>query len=300
MSSPTEEAVQRVLVTCRENVDLLAESLNQCFQTQWRLTFDEQETAVNDCPEWDGPGLVISLAALDVALLWVLPATLSLPGWIGHPGPVEKSRLETLVVDWSVHSVPGDMNAESYAANPVSHLGSTIEECEPTAEAVLLGATVWKRVGGSEVPAGKLWLICPVGNIPASHEKDDEYPELQPEPPPRSAPVVPMQESQYEPVHYPGASDYQDPNRLNRLLKLPVPIIVKLAEKKIELGQLLAIGPGAIVTFEKSCEDLLDLYVNNRLYCRGEAVKIGEKFGLKINEVGSVEERVSALLGPTR
>ncbi len=48
--------------------------------------------------------------------------------------------------------------------------------------------------------------------------------------------------------------------------------------------------------FEKSCEDLRDLYVNNQLYCRGEAVRIGEKFGIKNCEIGSVEERVSAVL----
>jgi flagellar motor switch protein FliN/FliY len=84
---------------------------------------------------------------------------------------------------------------------------------------------------------------------------------------------------------------------VDRLRSVPVPIIVKLAEKKIEMGQLLGIGTGAIITFEKSCEDLLDLYVNNHLYCRGEAVKIGEKFGIKVVEVGSIEERVSAVLG---
>jgi len=90
--------------------------------------------------------------------------------------------------------------------------------------------------------------------------------------------------------------DRISPASAPRLLGLPVPIIVKLAEKKIEMGQLLAIGPGAIITFEKSCEDLLDLYVNNRLYCRGEAVKIGEKFGIKVCEIGSAHERASAVL----
>lgn len=88
-----------------------------------------------------------------------------------------------------------------------------------------------------------------------------------------------------------------DINAVDRLRNVPVTIIVKLAEKKMEMGQLLGIGTGAIITFEKSCEDLLDLYVNNRLYCRGEAVKIGEKFGIKVCEVGSVEQRVSAVLG---
>lgn len=76
---------------------------------------------------------------------------------------------------------------------------------------------------------------------------------------------------------------------LQRLTRLPVTISVRLAEKKIELGQLLAINPGTLITFNKSCEDLLDLYINNRIYCRGEAVKIGEKFGLKINEVNVSE-----------
>ena len=84
---------------------------------------------------------------------------------------------------------------------------------------------------------------------------------------------------------------------LDRLRNVPVTIVVKLAEKKLEMGQLLGIGIGAIITFEKSCEDLLDLYVNNHLYCRGEAVKIGEKFGIKVCEVGSTEERISAVLG---
>ncbi len=75
---------------------------------------------------------------------------------------------------------------------------------------------------------------------------------------------------------------------------------MRLAEKRIPLGQILTLSPGAIITFDKSCEDLLDLHVNNSLYARGEAVKIGEKFGLKINEVGSVQQRASAILQPQR
>lgn len=84
--------------------------------------------------------------------------------------------------------------------------------------------------------------------------------------------------------------------RLPRLLNLPVQISVRVAEKKIEMGQLLGLAPGSIITFDKSCEGMLDMFVNNRLYCRGEAVKIGEKFGLKVNEVGSVEVHTSPVV----
>lgn len=73
-----------------------------------------------------------------------------------------------------------------------------------------------------------------------------------------------------------------------RLMKLPVNIAVHLVERKIDLSQLLSLAPGTLLTFDKSCEELLDLYVNNRIFARGEAVKIGEKFGLKINEMGDL------------
>lgn len=80
------------------------------------------------------------------------------------------------------------------------------------------------------------------------------------------------------------------------MINLPVRIVVRLAEKKIEVGQVLALCPGTLITFSKPCEDLLDLYVNNLLYCRGEAVKIGEHFGIKVNEVGVRKVRQDAIM----
>ncbi|HLJ12417.1 MAG TPA: FliM/FliN family flagellar motor switch protein [Planctomycetaceae bacterium] len=114
--------------------------------------------------------------------------------------------------------------------------------------------------------------------------------------PDAGAPIVPPATARSTAAAFAPSAPPESPSRIDRLKKLPVPVIVKLAEKRIEMGQLLGIGPGAIITFEKSCEDLLDFYVNNQLYCRGEAVKIGEKFGIKICEVGSMHERLSAVL----
>jgi flagellar motor switch protein FliN/FliY len=83
---------------------------------------------------------------------------------------------------------------------------------------------------------------------------------------------------------------------LVRLRGIPVQISVRLAEKRIPVSHLLGVTPGALIAFNKSCDALLDLYINNALYCRGEAVKIGEHFGLKINQVGVTEERPSKLV----
>ncbi len=79
--------------------------------------------------------------------------------------------------------------------------------------------------------------------------------------------------------------------RIRRLLPLKVPVSVRLAEMKIEMSSLINLSPGMLLVFPKSCDDLLDLYVNNKLYAQGEAVKIGEKFGLKINDVGIQKQR---------
>jgi flagellar motor switch protein FliN/FliY len=84
--------------------------------------------------------------------------------------------------------------------------------------------------------------------------------------------------------------------RALRVLRVPVTVSVRLAERKMSLGAVVALGPGSLVTFSKSCEDLLDLYVNNHRYCQGEAIKIGESFGLKISKVGVTEERKERII----
>ncbi|HUG93741.1 MAG TPA: FliM/FliN family flagellar motor switch protein [Planctomycetaceae bacterium] len=71
-----------------------------------------------------------------------------------------------------------------------------------------------------------------------------------------------------------------------RVLRLPVTVSVHLANRPMELKQLLALTPGSLITFNKPCDELLELFVNNRRYARGEAVKVGENFGLKIDKIG--------------
>jgi flagellar motor switch/type III secretory pathway protein FliN len=87
----------------------------------------------------------------------------------------------------------------------------------------------------------------------------------------------------------PGLRDL--PTYSRSLLKIRVPLSVTLAEKKQPLGQILEIGPGSILQFEKSCEDMLDLNVSNLAIARGEAVKVGDKFGLRVTSLILPSER---------
>ena len=82
---------------------------------------------------------------------------------------------------------------------------------------------------------------------------------------------------------------------LRRILRLEVPVIVKLAERKLTLGEVMRLGAGAIIEFSKSSDEPLELLVNNKPIGVGDAVKVGENFGLKITQIGDVKEIIRSL-----
>jgi flagellar motor switch protein FliN/FliY len=89
------------------------------------------------------------------------------------------------------------------------------------------------------------------------------------------------------------------PANLEQILRLEVPIVVRLAERAMDLSEVVRIVPGTIIELPKSAEAELDLCVNNRAIGCGRAVKVGENFGLRITFMGNVAERVKTMAGNT-
>lgn len=87
------------------------------------------------------------------------------------------------------------------------------------------------------------------------------------------------------------------PEGARRLLRTRVPVIVTLAMKEIPAKGLMDIGPGTIIEFERGCDQPLILSVNNLPIGFGEAVKIGDHFGLKVSAILSPEERAARVGG---
>jgi flagellar motor switch/type III secretory pathway protein FliN len=81
------------------------------------------------------------------------------------------------------------------------------------------------------------------------------------------------------------------PQYTRSLLRIQVPVLVTLAQKRQPLGRIVGISPGAILQFDKSCEEMLDLLVGERRIASGEAVKVGDKFGLRITSITPPDER---------
>lgn len=82
---------------------------------------------------------------------------------------------------------------------------------------------------------------------------------------------------------------------VQRILRLHVPVIVKLAERRLSLQEVLRLGNGSIIEFFRSSEEPLELLINNKVIGIGEAVKVGENFGLRITQIGDMKAIIQSL-----
>ena len=78
-------------------------------------------------------------------------------------------------------------------------------------------------------------------------------------------------------------------------MRLEVPVIVKLAERQLPMSEVLRLGVGAIIEFSKANEEPLELLINNKPIGVGEAVKVGENFGLRITQIGDVKSVIRSM-----
>lgn len=90
-------------------------------------------------------------------------------------------------------------------------------------------------------------------------------------------------------------SSAQQERGLDFLYDVPLQISVEVGRSKILLKDLLKMGEGYIVELDKLAGDPLDLYVNSRLIAKGEAVMVGDKFGIRLTDVVSAVDRVEQL-----
>jgi len=79
------------------------------------------------------------------------------------------------------------------------------------------------------------------------------------------------------------------------LLDIPISVTVELGRTKLLLKDLLKLGEGAILELDKFEGEPVDILVNNKLIAKGEVVIINERFGVKIVDIISAQERVKQL-----
>jgi flagellar motor switch protein FliN/FliY len=92
-----------------------------------------------------------------------------------------------------------------------------------------------------------------------------------------------MADDQTEPTHR-GAAD------LEAVFDVPVQVSAVLGRTRMEVGELLKLGPGAVLELDRKVGEAIDIYVNNRLVARGEVVLVEEKLGVTMTEIIKAEQ----------
>jgi flagellar motor switch protein FliN/FliY len=81
-----------------------------------------------------------------------------------------------------------------------------------------------------------------------------------------------------------GAAD------LEALFDVPVKVSAVLGRARMDVGELLRLGPGAVLELDRKVGEAIDIYVNNRLVARGEVVLVEEKLGVTMTEIIKSEQ----------
>jgi flagellar motor switch protein FliN/FliY len=76
---------------------------------------------------------------------------------------------------------------------------------------------------------------------------------------------------------------------LEAIFDVPVQVSAVLGRARMDVGELLKLGPGAVLELDRKVGEAIDIYINNRLVARGEVVLVEEKLGVTMTEIIKAE-----------
>jgi flagellar motor switch protein FliN len=93
-----------------------------------------------------------------------------------------------------------------------------------------------------------------------------------------------------------GDIGYNDDEQVTRIaadleavFDVPVQVSAVLGRSKMDVGELLKLGPGTVLELDRRVGEAIDIYVNNRLVARGEVVLVEDKLGVTMTEIIKAE-----------
>jgi flagellar motor switch protein FliN len=92
----------------------------------------------------------------------------------------------------------------------------------------------------------------------------------------------------------PGAGSALE-DGVDRILDLPLVIHVELGHRRMRVSDLLQIAVGSVLELDTAAGAPLGIYANQTLIAQGEAVVVGEHYGVRVTEIITPSERVKKL-----
>jgi flagellar motor switch protein FliN/FliY len=85
------------------------------------------------------------------------------------------------------------------------------------------------------------------------------------------------------------------PQGFDMILDIPVDLTVELGRTKISIRNLLQLAHGSVVELEGMAGEPMDVLVNGTLIAQGEVVVVNEKFGIRLTDIITPQERIRKL-----
>jgi flagellar motor switch protein FliN/FliY len=74
------------------------------------------------------------------------------------------------------------------------------------------------------------------------------------------------------------------------LRDVEIEITLEIGRRRVKVAEFLKLRPGQTLTLARAAGEPLDVLVNGRLFARGEAVVVGDRYGVRITELTSAHE----------
>lgn len=85
------------------------------------------------------------------------------------------------------------------------------------------------------------------------------------------------------------------PENLDLLLDLEMQASLRFGGRDMTLHEILALGPGSVVSLDRAVHAPVDLVVGDRIVARGDVVLVDGNYGLRITEVAEPQRRLETV-----
>ncbi|MBU1237161.1 MAG: flagellar motor switch protein FliN [Gammaproteobacteria bacterium] len=85
------------------------------------------------------------------------------------------------------------------------------------------------------------------------------------------------------------------PQGFDMIMDIPVRLTVELGRTKISIRNLLQLAHGSVVELDGLAGEPMDVLINGTLIAQGEVVVVNDKFGIRLTDIVTPQERMHKL-----
>lgn len=94
----------------------------------------------------------------------------------------------------------------------------------------------------------------------------------------------------------PQTGGRKDKASLDMLLDIGLQVTVELGRAKMNIREVLTVGPGTVVELNRVAGEPVDILINGKPIAKGEVVVIGDMFGVRVTDILPPAQRVQSMM----